>query len=293
MAVKLLNMKLFNFNTKYPQNYIIKKPIIGAFILFVFAFGFMLLYHPFNAHKSFYFDFELTMLLYTLSSSIAGGLLIPIIKKIPFFSKIEKWTIGKELLAIFIILLMMGGVIYLLAFVIEPPAVESRWNIATFIDSCKAAFLIYVFPFAFFSAINYKFLFLNFESTMKEFQDEKQQALTVKIQSKLKKESLTFLANELQFAVSDGNYVFFHLYKEREAKKVAIRNSISDIENQLSDIPFFFRCHRGFIVNLNMVESKKGNASGYLLKLKHSNDTIPVSRKNTKIFDQIMSKKTR
>ncbi len=281
-------MRQFRLNIKYPQNYIIKKPVIGAFILFAFSFGFMLLYHPLNAHESFYFDFELTMLVYTLISSISAGLLIFFLKKIPFFSKIEQWTVGKELLAIYIILQAMGVVIYFLGFAIEAPAAESRWNLATFFDSSKASFLIYAFPFLFFSATNYKFLFLNFESSVKEFQNEKQQTLTVNIRSKLKKESLAFQANELLFAVSEGNYVVFHLRKEKETKKIPIRNSITDIENQLKDIPFFFRCHRGFIVNLNRVASKKGNASGYFLRIEHSTDTIPVSRKNVKIFNELM-----
>lgn len=281
-------MKGFSLKTKYPQNYILRRPVRGALILFIFSFVFTLIYHPLSAQRSFYFGFELTMLVYSLSTSAIGGLSIVLLKKIPFFSKIERWTIGKELLSIYLVLQFMGIVIYLLAFAIEPPAIESRWNLATFWDSNKYSFLIYIFPFAYFSAINYKFLFLDFESTESDFPDQKQQGLPVHIRSKLKKESLNFMANEFLFAVSEGNYVVFHLHKDRDTKKIPIRNSIYNIEKQLQDIPFFFRCHRGFIINLNMVESKKGNSSGYLLKMKHTTDTIPVSRKNIKEFDQLM-----
>ncbi|MFO7789074.1 MAG: LytTR family DNA-binding domain-containing protein [Bacteroidales bacterium] len=283
-------MRHFDLNIQYPQNFIIRRPVAGALVLFLFSFVFTLLYHPLNTHKSIYFGFELTMLVYTLISAIIAGALIILLKKVPFFSKIENWTLGKEIVSIFIVLLILGIVIYFVGFVIEPTAVESRWNLSTLFDSCKYSFLIYIFPFLFFSAVNYKFLFLNFESTIKKFQNEKQQALTVDIRSRLKKEALTFQANELLYAVSDGNYVVFHLYTNNEIKKIPIRNSISDIESQLKDVPYFFRCHRGFIVNLNMVESQKGNSSGYLLKIKHSKDTIPVSRKNTEIFNQFMVK---
>lgn len=280
-------MKALNLKIKYPQNYIIKRPVIGTFILFIFSFAFTLLYHPLNTHKSFYFGFEITMLVYSLSSSVAGGLIIVLLKKIPFFSKIETWTLGKEIFSIYIILQMLGIVIYLLAFIIEKQAVESRWNFYTLFDSCKYAFLIYIFPFTFFTTMNYKFLFLNFESTVNNYQNENQQFLTAHIRSKLKKESLTFQANELLYAVSDGNYVIFHLQKENGIETVPIRNSISDIEGQLKDIPFLFRCHRGFIVNLNMIESKKGNASGYLLRMKFSKDIVPVSRKYVKDFNHL------
>lgn len=283
-------MQELGFNIKYPQNYIIRRPARGACILFLFSFGFTLLYHPMNTHESIYFNFELTMLVYTLSNAVVAGLLIGLLKKIPFFSKIENWTAGKEIFSVFILLFLLGISTFFLGFIYEQTSGESRWNLATLYDSGKHAFLIYIFPFAFFSAVNYKFLFLNFESTVKKFQEEKQQALSVNIRSQLKKESLAFQADELLYAVSDGNYVVFHLYRENETKKIPIRNSVSDIEAQLKGIPYFFRCHRGFIVNLKMVESKKGNSSGYLLRIKHSKDTIPVSRKNAKHFNQLTEK---
>lgn len=281
-------MKAFGLHTKFPQNYLIKRPVTGTVILFIFSSAFMLLYHPLNAQESFYFGFELTILVYASISSGIAGLSIFLLKKIPFFSRVEKWTIGKEILAIYIVLQIVGIAIFFLAFAIEAPAAESRWNLATFWDSSRYSFMIFLFPFAFFTAINYKFLLLDFESSEKEFLTGKQQPLQIHIRSRLKKESLTFTTNELLFAVSEGNYVVFHLHRNGEIKKVAIRNSIYEIEKQLKDIPYFFRCHRGFIVNLNKVESKKGNTSGYLLKLKHTMDTIPVSRNNTKDFNQLM-----
>jgi DNA-binding LytR/AlgR family response regulator len=71
---------------------------------------------------------------------------------------------------------------------------------------------------------------------------------------------------------------------------VIIRNSISEIEQQLAGIPYFMRTHRAFIVNLGKVISKNGNSLGYQLKLKGSNHIIPVSRQNTQIFDELTRK---
>ncbi|HKK61946.1 MAG TPA: LytTR family DNA-binding domain-containing protein [Bacteroidales bacterium] len=281
-------MKQFWIKQKYPQNFIIKRPAIGAAILFVFSFGFTLMYHPLNTHESLYFGFELTMLIYALISSAFAGVFVVLLKQIPVFAKIEKWTFGKEIASIYIVLQMIGIVIYFLAFVMEPTSENSRWNFQTFFDSSLRTFLIFIFPFLFFSISNYKFLFLNFESSVKRFQDDNQQAHTVQIRSRLKKESLTFQANDLLFAVSEGNYVVFNVFAGGKLKKSPIRNSISDIENQLKHIPFMFRSHRGFIVNLNRVESKKGNASGYLLKIKHVSDVIPVSRNKVDAFNHIM-----
>ncbi len=63
---------------------------------------------------------------------------------------------------------------------------------------------------------------------------------------------------------------------------------MSDVEKQLTVIPYFMRTHRAFIVNLKKVISKKGNALGYRLKLEGSKSVIPVSRQNISEFDQMM-----
>jgi DNA-binding LytR/AlgR family response regulator len=70
--------------------------------------------------------------------------------------------------------------------------------------------------------------------------------------------------------------------------KKIIRNSINNIAEQLSIVPYFIRTHRGFIVNVKQVISQKGNTLGYRLKLDGVEEIIPVSRQNTREFDQLM-----
>jgi DNA-binding LytR/AlgR family response regulator len=107
----------------------------------------------------------------------------------------------------------------------------------------------------------------------------------VNIASRLKRESLSFLSKELLYVSSAGNYVEFNLYRDSKLEKVMIRNSISEIEKQFAHIPYYFRSHRAFIVNLNRVLSKKGNALGYSLSISDSNSEVPVSRQYVKAFD--------
>lgn len=283
-------MNRLDLNTKYPQNYIVKKPILGAFILFVFSLGFTLIYHPLNSHKSIYFEFELTMLFYTFTASFFAWLSIVLLKKIPFLSNKKDWTLLKEIIAIYLVLQVIGIVIFLFAFIIESPAPKSRWDLLTFFNSCKYSFLIYIFPFTFFTALNYRFTRLNFVASINEYTNDLEQELIINISSSLKKESLSFYANDLLFATSDGNYVFFYLSKNNKVEKVSIRNSISNIEDQLKQIPYYFRSHRAFIVNLNKVQSKRGNALGYTLSLANCEIKIPVSRNNIKAFDSVFTK---
>lgn len=278
------------FSKRFPQNYLVSHPLTGAAILFLFSFLFTLLYHPLDIHSSFYFGFEATMLVYTAICALVAGVSFVLLKRIPYFRTRGEWTVFKEILFILMVLLIMGITVFLLAFVIEEPAESSRWNLSTLTDSMKHAFLIYIFPFAFFSLINARFLFLDFRATVENIRDEGKHELMVHIDSSLKKESLDFPADELVYAMAEGNYVMFHLYRDHDIKKIPIRNSISDIEQQLEKIPFYFRCHRGFIVNLNMVTSKRGNASGYILKMKYDDEKVPVSRNRTRAFNQMFSR---
>jgi DNA-binding LytR/AlgR family response regulator len=112
----------------------------------------------------------------------------------------------------------------------------------------------------------------------------------IRIGSQLKKEELTFFPGQLIYAEADGNYIVFHLNIEDQIKKKIIRNSISNIEQQLSAIPFFFRTHRAYIVNLKKVCAQKGNTLGYRLKLSGTDIEIPVSRQKTRDFDLILER---
>ena len=107
----------------------------------------------------------------------------------------------------------------------------------------------------------------------------------IQISSKLKKEELSFYPNQFMYALSEGNYVDFYLNRNNQIQKETIRNSISNIEQQFSNIPYFIRTHRAYIVNLKKVINKQGNTLGYRLKLDGTSFEIPVSRQKAKAFD--------
>ncbi|MGM0532711.1 MAG: LytR/AlgR family response regulator transcription factor, partial [Bacteroidota bacterium] len=161
----------------------------------------------------------------------------------------------------------------------------------TFIDSFSRAVLIGIIPVLFPSLVNIRYaftpdIFQEYKTREQNRQTETTEAL-IHIQSKARKEELSFYPAELIYAESKGNYVVFHLTQPERPSEVIIRNSISEIEQQLAVIPYFMRTHRGFIVNLGKVISKKGNSLGYQLKLRGSNSKIPVSRQNIQRFDDL------
>jgi hypothetical protein len=277
------------FNKKFPQNYIIKNPFTGTLIIALFVFGFAVLYKPLNTHASGALSYEATMASYSFLSGIFLFLFVRILKTFRYFSDNKDWTIFKEILSVFIVLFILGVAIYLLGFLIEQS--KERWNISTFLGSVEGAFLIGIIPMAFFTIMNYRYLFpesSDYEGNIAGPEMEMQPPEDlIQISSQLKKEELSFYPGEFIYAESDGNYVVFYLNKDNVVKKEIIRNSINNIEQQLSGIPYFLRIHRAFIVNLKKVRSKQGNTLGYLIKLAGPEFKIPVSRKNTRIFNEL------
>lgn len=276
-------------NKSYPRNFILKNPYIGTLIFVAYCFCFLTIYEPLKVHEARSFSLAVTMALYCCVMAIPVIGIIKILNRFRYFSTDSEWTLLKELLSIVIILLGIGITIYFAGFFIETPS--PRWNLSTFLNSCLMASLIGIVPFMFFTLINYRFLF-----TTDIVQDFKQDANVipeqieelVRIASRLKKEELSIYPSQLIYAESDGNYVVFHLNVNNQIRKEIIRNSISNIEQELSAIPFLMRTHRAFIVNVRQVISLKGNTLGYRLKLNGTDTLIPVSRQKTRDFDQLL-----
>ena len=144
-------------NIKYPQNYLFRNPFQGSLIISLVCFGFLVLYKPLNTHASKALSYEATMAIYSFLSGIIIFLSIVLLKTVRCLSNSKDWTIFKELFSVFFVLFSFGVAIYLLGFFMETSG--NRWNISTFLDSVRGAFLIGIIPLAFFTLINYRYLF--------------------------------------------------------------------------------------------------------------------------------------
>ncbi|WP_291858572.1 LytTR family DNA-binding domain-containing protein [Marinilabilia sp.] len=278
------------FDRPYTQNYIFRYPLRGAFVLFLFLLLFTILYRPLNTHEALSIGFEITMLVYSLGATLAAWGTIVLLKRTEWFGLTTQWTMSREFLFILIVVSSMGIAVYLMAFGVEESGEVSRWNVPTFWDSFHRTALVALVPFLYFTSFHLKELFRK-SDFVSENSEEGENAIRTKIHisSKLKKESLQFFEDEFLFATSEGNYVVFHLWQEGKTKRVAIRNSISDIDKQLESVPAYFRCHRAFIVNTRQIKEKRGNSLGYRLELFDCVDQIPVSRQNIKKLDSLLA----
>jgi hypothetical protein len=276
---------------RFPQNFIVRRPFMGALLLMIFTFAFLALYKPLNVRAARSFSIEFTMAAYCIIMVITVACSVSLVKMIKYFSKAEDWTILKELLSMLIILTIMGITVYFAGFFIEAPG-PSRLNFATFLNSLAMTYLIGIVPFGFFTLVNYRYLFsvefIEYYNQLNKKPGIEPPDELIRIASQLKKEELSFFPEQFVYAESDGNYVIFCLESEGYTQKKLVRNSISNVEKQLSVIPYIIKTHRAFLINTKKLKSKKGSTLGYRLVLDGADKEIPVSRNNVRDFDNIM-----
>jgi len=270
----------------FAQNYLIQQPLVGALILTIFYWVFSLLYKPFEFDYNTRFNFALSMFLFCSGGSFSFFLFTYFFKLIypKFFAK-KDWTLLKELFTIIISLSIMGIVIFALGYLINlktPPVRPSG-----ILDAIKMVILIGIIPFGLFTVKNIGNPYITTYEIVGDHATTSNSI--IEIQSALK-EKLQISVEDLIYIESSGNYVNFYSTENEKTTRKTLRNSLNDIEKQLVDFPFCIRTHRAFMVNMNFILSKKGNAQGYRLKLKGTVDEIPVSRKKITEFDSAFKK---
>ena len=88
------------------------------------------------------------------------------------------------------------------------------------------------------------------------------------------KDTLTLFPQELLYLEASDNYVQVHYKVNDHILQKTFRVTLQQMEEHLSDYPFFVRCHRAFIVNIYQIEKMKG----FKLWLKSLKTEIPISK---------------
>ncbi|NLJ08661.1 MAG: LytTR family transcriptional regulator [Sphingobacteriales bacterium] len=101
---------------------------------------------------------------------------------------------------------------------------------------------------------------------------------TIVINSENKSENISLPAKDLVLIRSADNYAEIFFLEEGQIKRALLRNTLKNIENQLSVFPNFVRCHRAFIVNSIYVERMEKSFGNHFLLIKGFEEKIPVSR---------------
>ena len=93
-------------------------------------------------------------------------------------------------------------------------------------------------------------------------------------------ETVVLPISDLLYIESVGNYVKIYWLCDGKVRTDMLRATSRQMEDELRDYPMIVRCHRAFLVNLTQVEQVVTKSGSMQLLIKHSHDTLPVSRSN-------------
>lgn len=100
-------------------------------------------------------------------------------------------------------------------------------------------------------------------------------------------ETLKLNLPDLLFIRADDNYATIYWTANACVQKKLLRVNLKSIEAQI-DNAFTIRCHRSYMVNIHAISRVTGNANGYKLRIKDSDQYIPVARtKGKEVMEKI------
>ena len=103
------------------------------------------------------------------------------------------------------------------------------------------------------------------------------------------KDKLEVELSNLIYIESVGNYIQPFYWQDIKIASMLLRGTIKRMESETAQYSSLVKCHRAFIVNMDHVESVKGNSQELKLVLKNTATEIPVSRNHAQKIKNSLS----
>ena len=260
-------------------------------IISLFIALFMLLFQPFGLtyYQSIYKP--IVLLGYGAITFIILIINLFVITRI-FEKWFSKWTIGKQILWLWWIIFTIGTGNYFYSSMIFPMFA----GIKGFIIFQAFTLLIGVFPVVIVTLVSYNIKLAHNLKTAAQVNDlliakptktEIDEAVVLIADNR--KDKLEVELSNLIYIESVGNYIQVFYWQDNKIATMLLRGTIKRVESETAQHTSLVKCHRAFIVNINHVESVKGNSQELKLALKNTATEIPVSRNHSQKIKNSLS----
>jgi hypothetical protein len=267
-------------NKPYPFYY--RNPLytlLSLLVVSVASFSFSYLFEPFEVNRSEHkLDYFWICVIHAMIPFILG---IIYFSSLRYIQKTEQnWTIGKEALHLSILLFLIGISSYFVrALIYTSP---ENMSFGYVLEELKNTFLVGILLLAIVLPLNLDRLIKKYQLAAKTIHvsdiEVPVKNSNIIIQTALHSESFELNISAFVYAKVDGNYSDIFTLHDVHIEKKMLRTPLKELELQLQKYPHIIRTHRSYLVNTRHIQSVTGNAQGYLLKLTHVSDEIPVSR---------------
>lgn len=283
-------MNLFQKFLQQPYSFYFEGKKLWQIVLVIYLMAqfYNSVIQPFDVyHPELRFGAFITELIHSLIPVIVILYMALFLKRSPGLT--DNWTLKKELILFFVILLQVGVLDFLVRDLIYDNPKNWSWHYLgeEVLNTLMGGMLI-VTPII---SVNLNIQLLKNQERAEAIsikRDEKpkvQDSLNVFIRTPLASESFQLDVGKLLFVNAEGNYLNLHFEDSPDLLK---RMTLNSLEEVLKDYDLIVRVHRSYLVNLHKVEKISGNAQGYKLKLKGTDHPVPVSRSYLEVFDQKM-----
>ncbi|MGF1637087.1 MAG: LytR/AlgR family response regulator transcription factor [Cyclobacteriaceae bacterium] len=263
------------------------------FVTYIWLGVFLVLvtFRPFSLSQFqglYMFLYPLAYSLVAYSSMLLASLWIIIC---PSLFEEKTWTLGKEMLWATYQMLSISIFLHIFGPLISPyPGMFADYGFAF-----KATMLGGLLPYLINTGFRHYYLLKsNFEAA-KRLNQQLRKAVSPQVNGNHYKEiiiaenSLKLNPKDIQYIESVGNYLNIYVLK---GEPIKIRATLKEAFATLQAFPQFVRCHRAFIVNIDLICKIEGNAAG--LRLHMSDDDlpqVPVSRSHTAMLRGLLEQK--
>ena len=252
-------------------------------IISLFIALFMLLFQPFGL--SYYQSNYKPIVLLGYGGVTFIILIINLFVITRIFEKwFSNWTIGKQILWLSWIIFTIGTGNYFYSSMIFPMFA----GIKGFIIFQLFTVVVGIFPVVAVTLISYNIKLAHNLKTAAEVNDlliakpiNRHIEKAIVLIADNGKDKLEVELSNLIYIESVGNYIQVYYWQDNKIAKMLLRGTIKRIESETAQYSSLVKCHRAFIVNMDNVESVKGNSQELKLVLKNIEIEIPVSRNHS------------
>lgn len=273
------------FNQPTPLYTDTKKTLIRYFWVGTFIALFLIIFQPFGTANVKMDNKNLFLSGYGIISFLVFSIVfIGLPRLFPATIVEEKWVVWKQILLLITALSMTLLACYIYQ------SLWFGWKISLF--SFWSFFItvipISIFPCVMVAMLDYIYQLQKHQTVANNFNqqvkpkamDEPNATDDTLLNFKDENDKLDFVLhlNQLVFIKAANNYVEINYLENEQIKKYLLRNSIRNIESQLT-YPSIKRCHRSYLVNMDKAARITGNAQGYKIHFPFTVDfVVPVSR---------------
>tara|TARA_Y100000815_G_C13319259_1_gene491663 strand:+ start:852 stop:1718 length:867 start_codon:yes stop_codon:yes gene_type:complete len=273
-----------------PYLYYYKGKKLVQISLLIFALGFFFNYviEPFEIN---YDELKLKVWIVAFIHTIVPLVILYLLAQISnqYSKTTENWTVKKELLFIFILLLLTGIGNYSLRDILynNPFNHSINYLFEEVFNTLVSGFLL---AFSVISAnLNIQYIKNSERASELNLKLKEHPKIILKneieIETELKSETFKLAVSSFIFAKAEGNYIEIWTKEGAKSKASIKRMKLKEFEKELTNFSEICKTHRSYLLNITYIENVKGNAQGYKIKLKNCDEQVPVSRNYLALFN--------